>query len=236
MNIFIVFLVAALLFLMIRAIRLGLKRLLNRYSGLEYLSNLKLVIELIIWLIYIVWATEYLFREKFFYQYLVYTMIFITTGFVAWFLLKDIFAGIIFRIRHNLKNDSYICAGELMGQIKSQHLTCLKLLTDNGHLLSIPYSRIIQEVITELAQASTSGDHVFHLKVDSSISKTNAESLIRNTLLNNPWSNLKEEPRLRFMEEDENGYIYEISFHPMNIKKMNFIRIAFENIPSLHII
>ena len=237
MKIIIAFLIAALFFLVLKVIRLGLKSLSNRFTGVKFSDNLRITIELIIWLVYIFWAMEFLFKGKFFYPYLIYSLIVVVTGLVTWFLLKDIFAGIILMVRHNLKTGSYIRAGDFSGQIETHKLTYLKILTGDGQILRVPYSRIINEVITELAFPGTLAEHIIHLHVElSSGSAMMAESMIRNTVLNNPWSNLKEEPSISLMKENEEGYFFEITLLSINMKQMKYIEMAFEEIPSLHVI
>ena len=237
MKIIIALIVTVSFFLALKVTRLVLKRLLNRYSELNYIDNLIIAAELIIWLIYIFWALDFLFSGKFYYTYVVYAIILIIVVSVAWFLLKDIFSGIIFRFKHNLKNDSYVRAGDLSGRIKSQHLTYLKIMTDDGQIIRIPYSRIVNEVITELAYPDALKEHVLHLRVDLSAGNTSAsESLIRTEVLNAPWSNLKEEPVIKFLKENDDGYFFEVSLLSINRKHIEFIEMALEEIPSIHVI
>jgi hypothetical protein len=233
MKIIIAFVIAALFFLILKVARLGLKRLFNLY----YIDNVIIAAELIIWIIYTFWAIDFLFRGKFFYPYLVYAIIIIIAGFVAWFLLKDIFAGIIFRTKHNLKTGSYIKAGDITGQIKSQQLTFLKIITGNGQILRVPYSGIIHEVITELSYPGALEEHTLNLRVDLPAGRTNAaESLVREVILNTPWSNLKEEPTIRFLQENENGYFFEITLLSINRKQIKYIEMGLEEIPLIHVI
>jgi small-conductance mechanosensitive channel len=236
MKIFIVLLVATFFYLMLKVIRLGLKRLVNRYTGLNFINNILVVAEVIIWLAYIFWAVYFLFRNKFYYPYLVYAMIFIVAGFMAWFLIKDIFAGIIFRIKHNLKTGSYIHTGDISGQIKAQQITYLKIMTDDGQLIRVPYSKIVLEVITELAYRGSREQHIINIQVDLSLDKTKAESLIRAALLNTPWSNLKEDPAIKFLKEKENGYLFEITLLSKNLKQIKSIEMALDEIPLLHVV
>ncbi len=236
MKIIIAFLVASLVFLVLKTFSLGVKLLTNRFSRLNFILNLMVAIEFIVWLGFIFWALDFLLQRKFYYQYLVYALILIVTGFVTWFLLRDIFSGIIFRVKHNLKNNSFIRSGDISGQIISQKITYMEIKTDDGQLLRIPYSRIIHEVISELAYTGALEEHIFQLQVDSSFDKTNAESLIRTTVLNTPWSNLKEEPSIKFLKENEKGYVFEIRLFSINMKQMKFIEKALEENPSLQVI
>jgi len=237
MKIIIAFLVAVLFFLAFKVISVGLKSLLNRYSRFYWLGNLILASELIVWIVYIFWVTDFLFHGKFYYTYLIYTIILIVCGFIAWFLLRDIFAGMIFRIKHDLKTGSYIRTGDFSGQIKTQQLTYIKIMVGDGQLLRIPYSRIINDVITEMPYPGSLEQHIVQIQVDSTSGKTNiAELLIRSAILNTPWSNLKEEPSIRFLGENDQGYIFEITFLSANTKQIRYIEMALEENPSIHVI
>jgi small-conductance mechanosensitive channel len=237
MKIIIELIVAASIFLLLKVIRLLLKRLLSRYAGFRFTDNLITASELIVWLAYIFWATNFLFSKKFFYTNLVYAMILIIAGFIAWFLLRDIFAGIIFRFKHNLRADSFIRAGDFSGRIKSQHLTYLTMLTEKGQLIRVPYSRIVHEVITELAYPGTLEEHILQIRVDLSAGNTStAESMIRMGVLNAPWSNMKEEPSIKFLKENDDGYFFEISLLSVSKKHIEFIEKALKEMKSIHVV
>jgi hypothetical protein len=237
MKILIVFLVAALIFFGVKALRFLLKDLMKRYTLPNRLSNLIAGTEIILWLVFVFWATNYLFRDKFYYHYLIYALIITVTGLTVWFILRDIFAGITFRIRHNLADGSLIQVGDLSGQVKSQRLTCLTMLTDDSKLLiRVPYSVIINEVVTELNYTGGHEEHTLHVRVDLSVEKKNAESLIRTSILHSPWSNLKEEPSVRFMEETEEGYFFKVTLLSINLKNMRYMEMALEDTHSLHVV
>ena len=236
MKIIIVLIAGLLSYTVIKVVRLGLKQLLNRNSALFYLNKLLLITEFIIWMVYIFWASAYLFREKFFYMYLILALMLVFTGFLSWFLMRDVFAGMIFRISHNLKNGVFISAGDIKGQIRAQNLTYLKLMDEKGNLVNIPYSRLISQVVTELTQTGVSGEQVVTLKIDKSRGISDSEIIIRDTLLNNPWSNLKEEPKIKFIEEVENAYLFEITLLSVNATTMKFIKMGLAEIDSADLI
>ena len=237
MKISIVFLAGAFIILLLKGFNLGLKRLTIRYAGFKIGDNLRAAVVLVVWLGYIFWATDFLFRQKFYYPYLVYSLILIVVVFVSWFLLRDIFAGIIFRAKHNLKTDSYVRAGEFSGQIKSQQLTYMKIMTGDKQLLRVPYSLIINEVITELAFPDAMDEHIIKVRSELAAGNANsAESLIRSVILNTPWSNLKEEPSIRCLKETEDGCFFEVTLLSIDKKQKKFIEMALKEIPSLNII
>lgn len=236
MKILIALIIAAILFLLLKIIRLGIKQLQNIYSGLKFVDNMLIAAEFLLWLAYSFWVIYYLFRAKFYYQYLVYTLILIIIALIAWFLLRDIFAGIIFRTKHNFKNGSYVKAKNYSGQIKSQNLTCLEIMTPEKQLMRIPYIKLVNETITEAASRGPVEEFIIHVKIDSNVGKKNAESLIRSVLLNSPWSHLSEDPFIRFVKEDESGYFYDITLLQKNLKNVKNIELSLEQIQSIRII
>ncbi len=236
MKILFVFLVALFVLAVLTVLHLGLKRLVNLYPRWNFITNNLAAIGFIIWLGFIFGAIDYLFSDKFYFQYLVLAIIFIVAGFLSWFLFSDIIAGIIFKTKHNFKKGSHISAGEFSGQIYSQNITYLKLKTEDGRVLRVPYSRINSAVISEMTHAESLKEHSIHLEISNKTSKPKAETLIRETIFNSPWSNLNEEPSIKLIKENENNYVFELMLFSTNLKHMKFIESALEKIPSVKVI
>jgi small-conductance mechanosensitive channel len=236
MKYIVVFLVALLVLVAMLLLRLGMKRLVNLYPRLNLRTNFLVSIEFIVWLVYIFWAVNHLFSEKFYFHYLVFAIIFIVFGFLSWFLFSDIIAGIVFKTKHNFKKGSHISAGEYSGQITSQRLTYLKLKTEDGQVMRVPYSRINHAVISEMTHTEALKEHSINLEISNETSKTKAETLIRDAILNSPWSNLNEEPSIKFLAENKKSYVFELMLFSTNLKHMKFIESALEKIPSAKVI
>lgn len=236
MRIAIAIIVALTVFLALKVISIGIKKLAHRYPDWLYIIKFYPAFELFSWFVYILWSMDYLFRDKFFYEYLVIAFIFILSGFTAWYVFNDIIAGIVFKVKHNLKAGTQIRTANYTGSIKSHHLTYLQIRTDDGQLIRIPYSRINQEVISEVSHAELSEENIIRLQIGLSLSKADAETLIHETIMNSPWSNLKETPSIKLIEENETGYIFEIVLFSMNLKHINFIEQALKENPSLKVV
>jgi len=236
MKFLVVFLVALLVLVIVTITHLGLKRMSSLYPRWKYRTNFLAIIGFIIWLGYIFWAIDYLFRDKFYFHYLVFAVIFIVVGFLSWFLFSDIFAGIVFKLKHNLKTGTHISAGEFTGKITSQQLAYIKLKTEDGRVLRIPYSKINHAVISEMTHTEALREHTISLEISNKLSKTEAENKIRNAILNTPWSNLNEEPSIKFLAENENSFTFELMLFSTNLKHMKYIEMALENIPTAKVI
>ena len=236
MKILIALMVAALFILLLKVFKLAVKQLQQIYSGLKFADNIVIGIEFLLWLGYSFCALYYLFREKFFYRYLVYALVLIVIVFLSWFLLRDIFAGIIFRIKHNLRKGSFIKAGDFSGQIKSLGLTCLEIITSDKRLLRVPYIHLVNAIISESAGRGPLQEQVIRVKIDESVGRKDAESHIRTALLNIPWSKMNEEPSIKYKMEDKTGYFYDIILVSKNIMQLKNIEKSLEQIDSIQVI
>jgi len=236
-SIIVAMVVAFLVYLFLKVIRFGLKRLLSRFSQLNLTLNLLVAINFMVWLAYAYWVADFLFGDRFYYPFLVFVSILIVAGLLSWFLLRDIFAGMVFRVRHNLKNGSVIHAGTISGQIISQDLTFLKIRTEKGMLLRIPYSRLNHEIVSQLANAGSQAAHILTIEIDKTSGKVAAEQLIRTTILNMPWSSLKEDVAIKSVgKSEEGGYLFEVSIFSMSAKQLQQIEMALEKSSAIRVI
>jgi small-conductance mechanosensitive channel len=110
------------------------------------------------------------------------------------------------------------------------------LKTEDGRVLRVPYSRINHAIISEMTQSEALREHAIRIEIKNEISKAESESLIRSVILNSPWSNLNEDPSIKFLKEDENSYFFELMLFSTSLKHMKFIEMALEKIPSAHIV
>ncbi len=236
MKIIIIIVVAVLILTGFRILRMGLKYLTSRFTGTGVLEKTVIIIELLVWTIFIFQSLYYLFGEKFYYRYLFVTLIIVLIGFISWYLLRDMLAGFFFRIRYTLKPGAHISTPNESGVLKSYGITSLKLVTSDGILLNIPYSRIINDIIAEKSFRGAPEEHILELQADLSLGRTKAEELIRLTLLNSPWTNPKEEPVIKFLEEGEKGYLFQVRLFSIKEKNIRLIEKSLENFASIHVV
>jgi hypothetical protein len=72
--------------------------------------------------------------------------------------------------------------------------------------------------------------------VSPALTKPEAAALIRATILNNPWSPLNEEPYVRFVNETEDGNVFEVAVSSFRMKQIQFIEREIENNPGMTIL
>ncbi len=115
MKIIIVVLIGILVYVFLKVINTLYTYINKKYSKWTRKVNLIPAIELIVWLIFIFWAVDYLFKNKLYYQYLVISIVIIVVIFLAWFVIKDFIAGIVFKVQNDLQINSNIQLGKIIG-------------------------------------------------------------------------------------------------------------------------
>jgi len=234
MKIIIVLLVAVVVFLIMLGLKLGVRRLVINYPRIYIIEGIRATVATISWFGFAFWVARFLLVDMFYYRYLVYTLILIIAAFISWYFIKDVFAGLAFRARH--KTGTHVRSGDLTGQIKSQHNTYFVILKGDGGLIRIPYSKAINKIFTEIPSPGILEELKFRVRVDLSAGNVNiAEASIRSAILNTPWANLKKEPEIKFMKEDDKGFHFEISHHSMSKKQMQYIKAALNSNQSIHL-
>lgn len=223
MKIIIVVIIGVLIYVFLKVINTLFIYINKKYTKWTRRFNLLPAIEFFIWLIYIFWAIDFLFKNKFYYQYLVISLVFILVVFLAWFVVKDFIAGIVFKAQNDLQKNNSIQLGKTSGKIKSQHATHLKVETSSGQIVKIPYSKLNQEIISEASESTTVEEFKFKINVAKNKSKQDIEEKIRFLVINSPWSNLNVSPVIKFLSDNESTFTFEVLINTLNHKHMRLI-------------
>jgi hypothetical protein len=220
MKIIIVVLIGILVYVILKAINTLSIYINKKYAKWTRKLNLIPAVEFISWLVFIFWAIDFLFKNKMYYQYLVISIVIIVVVFLAWFVVKDFIAGIVFKVQNDIQSNNKIQLGKITGTIKSQHLTHIKVETGTGQVVKIPYSRLNQEIISEISDATTDEEFRFQVQTKKAKSKQDTEDHIRFLIINSPWSNINKSPLIKLISEDEDFFTFEVLINTLNYKHM----------------
>lgn len=226
MKIIIVLIIGVALFIMLRVLGILKKHLVLKYSGWTRKFNVLPAIELITWMLYIFWVSDFLFKDKFYYPYIVISLVIIIVALFAWFLAKDFFAGIIFRIQNDVLANNNIQLGSISGRVKSQHITYLTIETSNNQLVRIPYSKLQQEITSKFSEAQETDEYRFVLVVNKGLDKSEIEEKIRILIINSPWCNFRERPKIKLITEDKKTFSFEIRVNTLSQKHLQLLEKA----------
>jgi hypothetical protein len=232
MKILIAILAGALILTVLQVLRIILRKTIRRNPSWARAGRLYPLLVGTSWIAYAFWLAGYLFRQVEFYPYLVTGMVFIIMGLVTWFYLRDLFAGIMFRLHYDLGPGDAVKAGDIPGQVEAMHLTCLEILTGDGHTVSIPYTRLNREPISKISSTEGMEESAIRLIIPRDWGKQETGEKISRALDLSPWINHRNPPVVRFTGEDENHYTCDVVVHTLNQKHFgiveNFLKQRFE--------
>jgi hypothetical protein len=220
MKILIVLFIGIAVYFLLKGLNIVKRYLINQRVKWIQKFNFIPAIEFVSWLVFIYWAIEYLFQDKMFYQYLVISIVIIVVGFLAWFVVRDFIAGIIFKAQNNLQVNKMIQLGEVRGRIIAQKSTHLTIETTGGQIIKIPYSKLNQEIISEISDSTINEEFKFQFQTKKTKGKQETEEEIKYLLINSPWINFNITPILKLISEDNTFYTFEVTAGTLNHKHM----------------
>lgn len=229
MKLIIVLITGTAIFAFTAIIRILLNKLSQKYPSWRKLHKLYPIIGTALWTAFIFWGMGILFRDNVFYHYILMGIVLIMAGLITWFLLRDIFAGAVFRMQNDLNQDDYIKIGDISGQIKLARLTHLEVTSVNGQTIKIPNTRLSQELFTSTTTPDGMEEFNIHLLIDKRISKHEIEEKIKYELAGSPWCNYKNPPVVKLKNEDNDSYTYDVQVYTLNHQHLRMVEKILEN-------
>ena len=224
MKILIVIIVVLSAFIGTGIIRLIIKQLIRKYGILKNLQKLMPLAGLIAWLIILFWAVNYLFNDKSYYYVIIISIIVVLSLTIGWFLLKDIIAGIIFRIQNNYSHGEYVQFGEISGQLDEMLLTHISVHTKDGKSIKIPYSKLSNEIISLKLETKSYENNRFIMDISRKFPREETENIILDLLNKSPWRLGSTLPSIKFLDMDKDHYSIEVQVQVRNQKHLNHIQ------------
>lgn len=229
MKLIMVLITGAAIFALSTIIRILLNKISQKYSSWRMLHKLYPIFGTALWTGFVFWGTGILFRDRVFYPYIVIGMVLVVAGLITWFLIRDVFAGALFKMQNDLNQDDYIKIGDISGQVKSARLTHLEITSDNGQTIKIPNTRLSQELISGTTTPDGMEEFNIRLLLDKGISKPEIEEKIKHELANSPWCHFRNPPVIKLKNEDESSYTYEVQVYTLNYQHLGIVEKTLEN-------
>ncbi|MBU0995241.1 MAG: mechanosensitive ion channel family protein [Proteobacteria bacterium] len=133
----------------------------------------------------------------------------------GWSSMRDVLAGIFLRIENQISVGDYILLNNLSGRVQLLGLRCLSLKKDDGPYVFVPYSTVAKEIVTRLPPSEQTDPYTFSLVVPKIAKPGAMREIIRKAALNLIWVSLKTDPRIQFLEEKEDGFLFEVTVYPV---------------------
>ena len=237
MTILTVLLVALGIALLFRLLHWLLRPLARRQTFWLRISYLLMGAELLVWTGWLFWVIRQLVRDQAIYAYFTVGVAFLLFGLLTWFLLRDVVAGIIFKLQHNLKVNQSIrivggsavaapvassggadgagghTPGTLTGRLLRLGITTVVLESTTGERIKIPYTKLINESVARYEASEVIKPFDMQLPVPKSMTKDRWISTLHQQILLLPWASTRRTPIVQWQQEDEQHHIFDLRIY-----------------------
>ncbi|MEQ9440229.1 MAG: mechanosensitive ion channel [Cyclobacteriaceae bacterium] len=173
-------------------------------------------VEFFAWIVWLFWVIHHWVADPVIYIYLTISLALILFGLLTWFLLRDMMAGIIFKLQHNLRFQQSIQVGETSGRLLRLGLTSLVLESASGEQRKIPYTRLINQTVTRYDASEVANSFDFQLQVPQTATKDVWLGRLKQQLLLLPWCSVKKPPTIYWQKEDADTFTFVVRAYTLN--------------------
>lgn len=143
--------------------------------------------QVLVWSFFVFWVVHYLFLTTTLYSVLISALILIFLVFVSWYVLRDLFAGVVIRSGQSLEPGITITAGSFSGTISRLGYFSLYLITPDGKRTRIPYHRLSGEIISWRSESGEGKNQIIKLILPQYLGVTKIKRELTGKLLQLPW-------------------------------------------------
>ncbi|MCF8364273.1 MAG: mechanosensitive ion channel [Bacteroidales bacterium] len=213
--------IAVSLFFVFRLMSWLLPILLLRKGTRKYAWRYTSLFELVAWLIFLIWAVNFLSESSLIYAIGLFVILFFFTFYTAWIALKDFVAGAFLKTINHFKVNETLRIGDYSGKIIKFTPSAIILETESGESIFLPYSYLFGKVIIKSNPAETILSHTFRIEIPGTRNLSITIDEIYKEVLNMPWSSLKKDPQIKPIMETATGHLLELTI--FSIEKEYFL-------------
>jgi small-conductance mechanosensitive channel len=183
-------------------------------SRAKFVKKYLPVSELTVWVLFLTWSTQYLFNRGYVLAWIPLLIFIIAILFLAWFGLKDIMAGIIFKTAHTLQLRDHISVAGISGKVTAIKQSTIEIEDQTGRIISIPFSKITGNILLRQYPSQSLLSHNFRISISNENITDGVFELIENlriTILTLPWASQKKEPKISVEEEYKEDILFNIT-------------------------
>ncbi|GEM_PF-708583 len=171
------------------------------------------VAELTAWVLFFIWGIQYLFKRGFLLTLIPLIVFIIIIIYLSWFALRDIIAGVVFKTGSSLMVNDHVNLTGTSGKVTAIKLRNLEIEDYSGQMVSIPYSKIVGQVIRKSypSQSLLSHNFIFRIPAQTGVDLFQCMENMRTDILTLPWSSQKKDPKISIEEETPQHILYNIT-------------------------
>ena len=212
-----------LMYLLLRSIRFIVPRLTRNRNMRDWFLKYFPMFELFVWLVLGLWFLPFLMHKHLYAGGGLLLMILAIFIWIAWFGLKDLVAGFIFKTNSGLHMDEQIEVGEYKGVIIKMGFRNLVLETQAGNYISLPFSQIINKPIIKVSATDIRHSKLFELHTQKSDNIQKLAQDIAAKISMHPRSSITEKPLVELVEEQDEALVFRVKIYAVEKKYLSLI-------------
>lgn len=218
--------IAVLIFVVLQILKNFIPFLIKSQTKKGIMKQYFAIIEVGIWSIFIIIAIQQLSDSNQLYAWGLFVLLMLSCFWILWFSVKDFIAGALFKMNKDFHEKDMIRVDNFEGKIIEMRNRLLKIESDTGEVIYIPYSKLNRQTIIKVYPGEMILSHSFKLTSDKSEKAETLKDKIRFEVLSLPWVSIKRPPKIEIISEDEDHFIFEIKLY--SLEKQYFFKMEQE--------
>lgn len=217
---------ALLLFLSLFILKRYIPFLIKSETKKSILKQYMAIIEVGIWFLFIIVTIQQFSDSNKLYSWSLFLILMFSSFLVFWFSIKDFIAGALFKMHKDFREKDIIQVDNFEGKIIEMGNRLLKIESDSGEVIYIPYSKLNQQTIIKVHPGEMVLSHAFTLSTSKNEKVEQLIDKIRFEVLSLPWASIKRPPIVEIIHEDDNSFIFEVKLY--SLEKQYFFKMEQE--------
>jgi len=216
-------LLGLLVFFVLRILRFSIPYLSKKRKLKEWLNQYFSLFELSVWVVFALWFLPKLMHKHIYAGIGLGFILLAVFIWIAWFGLKNLIAGFIFKSTNGLKVGQQIRIGDQAGVILKLGYRNIVLDTANGNMLSLSYSQIIGLPLIKVNSTDQRHSKSFELQATKTDNILKLSNEIKAKILMHPRCSLTEQPKVELIQEQEQKMLFRIKIYALEHKYLSVI-------------
>lgn len=221
-----VFIMAVLLALFLKAIHLFILRKITNKRIRSYYP----LFEVIIWFSFILWAINVLLKESYYLMIAILAMSVIIIAGLGWFVIMDLFAGIVLRISDSFYSGQSFRVEQYSGRIIKVEMLSISVQQEDGTILKIPWRKIKGQIYIKGPTEEIVNRQRFLVEVKQKYPLEIVYQKIKEAVLLSVGAVINKEPQIKLVGSTNQEWQLEITAYALNPQYFRTIELNVKNI------
>ena len=216
-------LMGLLVYFVLHILRFSIPYVSKNRNLKEWFSQHFSLFELSVWVVFALWFRPNLMRKNIYAGVGLGLILLAIFVWIAWFGLRNLVAGFIFKSNSGLKIGEQIQIGDQTGVILKLGYRNIVLDAANGNMVSLAYSQIMNLPLIKISSNEQRHSTSFELhtaKTENILKLTNE---IKAKILMHPRCSLTEQPKVELLQEQEHKMLFSIKIFAVENKYLSVI-------------